>query len=454
MNATETDKYFDDMRRGFDQATAALEVEYAQLQDNPFDAPRFAIQGGKTREQRAAEDVEIAKSRVLCDTLNRQDWANEVEANALALANDRIKAALGAGVAGPADVPSFDRFRVVEAIEFADGDFEEPEWQVHELVPKQGSGLDTGESKTWKSFKIFDLAAAIHRGVPYRGRPVRKGRSVIVVAEGISGYPLRMRAYAEHHGVALTELPAIIPAAPNLFEPKQITALIGQLKILGATYVALDTKWRCSVGAEENSAKDNAIVFGSIERIAREVGCFCTAISHTGKDPTKGVRGSSSQFAAVDVEVTHERAGDYGTSTVTKLKDAQDGAIFTVKMLPVELGVSSRTGLPYGSLVVDHVDDAPRVKGSKLPVHGSLLRTALDTVRALIVKEAGAVTLKAARDAIAETKSEPEPGEKDRRGGRAGGEIDTLVRQQLLFRDANGMIFDTQVVKGKSDENF
>jgi len=348
------------------------------------------------------------------------------------------------------ETPAESPFRVIEAAEFAGGEYIEPDWQVHELVPKQGSGLDIGESKTWKSFKVLELATCINRGTPYRGRPVQKGRSVIVVAEGTHGYPLRMQALAKHLGCPLSELPAIIPAAPNLFDPNQIKELIVQLKILGATYVALDTKWRCSLGADENSAKDNAIIFGSIDAIARKVGCFCTAISHVGKDPSKGVRGSSSQFAAVDVEVTHEREGDYGKSTVTKLKDAQDGAVFTVKMLPVELGVSRKTGKPYGSLVVDHVDDAPVAKGAKLPAHGSLLRTALDTVKALIVAEGGPVDLEEARVAIIETKTEPEPGARDRRGSRAGTEIDTLRRQGFIDL-VDGKITDTRVVKGAPD---
>jgi hypothetical protein len=275
----------------------------------------------------------------------------------------------------PIDVPS--PFRVIEASEFAGGEYIEPDWQVHELVPKQGSGLDIGESTVWKSFKVFDLAAAIHRGVPYHGRPVQRGRAVIVVAEGRHGYPLRMQAYAKHHGVSLSELPAVIPAAPNLFEPRQIEELIKQLKILGATYVALDTKWRCSLGADENSAKDNAIIFGSIERIAREVGCFCTAISHVGKNVALGVRGSSSQFAAVDVEVTHERVGDFGTSTVSKLKEAESGAVLTVKMRSVELGRSRKTGEAFGSLVVEYVDNAQKPKTQAKQPTGKNQKTVL-----------------------------------------------------------------------------
>ena len=326
-------------------------------------------------------------------------------------------------------------FQVIEAADFAGADYVEPDWQVHQLVPKIGSGLDIGESMTWKSFKIFDLAACIHRGVQWRDRPTRKGRAVIVVAEGVHGYPLRMKAYAKAHGCKVSDLPAIIPAAPNLFDPQQVTQLIAELKKRGATYVALDTKWRCSMGAEENSAKDNAIVFGSIDRIAREVGCFCTAISHVGKDPSKGVRGSSSQFAAVDVEVLHERLGDVGTAKITKLKDGPDGAQWTVRTKFVSLGESKKTGEEYGSLVIEHTaDNMAQRNGMKLPRVGTQIRVAYDTIKDLLALEGGPISISEAFEAIKDKKLEPEPGKPDRRGQRATDEIEALIAQRLIFK--------------------
>lgn len=245
-------------------------------------------------------------------------------------------------------------FRVVPASEFA-GQCIEPDWQVHELVPLQGTGLDTGASGTGKSFKTLYVATCIHLGVECYGLPVRRGRACIIVAEGSNGYRYRLQALAKHLDVPLSELPAVIPAAPNLFKPEQVAELIRELKAYAPTYVVVDTKWRCSVGASEDSASDNAIVYGSADRIAREVGCFVTMVAHVGNQEQGRVRGSSSQFAAVDVEVLHTRGANHtGTSKVTKLKDAADGKAFNVRLVPVELGVSAKTGKAYGSLVVEH----------------------------------------------------------------------------------------------------
>lgn len=247
-------------------------------------------------------------------------------------------------------------FRVVPAAEFAGGEDTEQEWQVHELVPIEGTGIDLGKSRSFKSFKTLYVAACIQLGRPCYGLATKTGRSVIVVAEGIKGYKWRLRALARHWDISLSDLPAVIPAAPNLFRDGQVDELIKQLKLYKPTYVVVDHKWRCSVGANEDSASDNAVVFGSADRIAREVGCFVSLIAHVGNKDATRARGSSSQFAAVDVEILHERAGNdlSGTSTISKNKDSEDGGVFRVRMVPVELGVS-KDGKPFGSLVVEHV---------------------------------------------------------------------------------------------------
>src|ERR1017187_57227 len=170
--------------------------------------------------------------------------------------------------APPADPPVTEAFpedlrpwRIQNPEEFASSHIP-PVWQVYGYVPATGTGLETGASGTLKSFKLLEVATCINRGTPYAGRATTKGVSVIVVAEGTFGYPARMHALAKHLRCDLKELPAILPVPVNLFQREPVDALIRELKLRGATFVVLDTKWRCSVGAEENSAKDSAVVFG------------------------------------------------------------------------------------------------------------------------------------------------------------------------------------------------
>jgi hypothetical protein len=322
-------------------------AEYmAYLETLAADAPALKVQSAEelfTDEERAAHLEHCAPVKAMRD------------------ARERIK-----NLHGEKAARAFDALAVVEASEFASEEDSEPDWQVRGLIPTTGTGLHTGASGTLKSFAELELAACIHRGVPFHGLEVTQGRAVIVVAEGVRGYKRRQRAYAKRHGVSLMDLPAIVPCPANLFDSGQVIALIEQIKLAGgATYCCFDTKWRCSVGADENSANDQAVVFGAMDRIARELNCFVMAVAHTGRDTTKGARGSSSQYAAVDVELTQERMGDYCTVRVTKEKDGESNAEYTFKVATVDLGRNQHDE-PESSLVLEPTE-APTPPGSTAP---------------------------------------------------------------------------------------
>jgi hypothetical protein len=320
-------------------------------------------------------------------------------------------------------------FRVLEAKEFAGGDSTEPEWQIEEFVPKVGVGISYGQSRAFKSFAILDQAAGIHRGVPWQDRPVRKGRAVIIVAEGAYGFKNRMRAYAKHHELSLDELPAVIPAAPQLFleDQRKLKPLIDELIQYGATYVAIDNQAQCMPGGDESSTKDMMIMQRSYATIAEQVRCFVDAISHTGHGDQSHARGSSVQRPAVDVEVFHERDGQELTATMTvrKLKEGQDGAVFTIKMHQVHLGVYEKSRKPYGSLALEHVDNAPVTVKHKPGKHDQTVLQALDAFKV------SPVVCKALYEAAA--KRIPQGvGQRDRRTTTAREAVASLVARGVL----------------------
>jgi putative DNA primase/helicase len=80
-------------------------------------------------------------------------------------------------------------------------------------------------------------------------------------------------------------------------------------------------------------------------------GGLVVLVHHTGKDTTKGLRGHSSLFAALDAAVEVTRNGDRREWALTKSKDGQDGArrLFTLHI--VSLGPDA-DGLLISSCVV------------------------------------------------------------------------------------------------------
>jgi hypothetical protein len=82
--------------------------------------------------------------------------------------------------------------------------------------------------------------------------------------------------------------------------------------------------------ATKNSAKDQGLVFANRQRFKSATDTHAALVGHTGKDETKGSRGSNAILGDVDVMVTI--SGDtIRTATVTKANDSPEGPLFSFK---------------------------------------------------------------------------------------------------------------------------
>jgi hypothetical protein len=116
-------------------------------------------------------------------------------------------------------------------------------------------------------------------------------------------------------------------------------------------------------GGEENSARDQNIVLANLRRVIDQCGLHIATVGHTGKDITKGERGSNAKQADVDVEVTI--SGDIvKTATVTKANDQEPGPLTSFRLDPYELGLDEE-GEPYGTYIVSEEILCAEVGNSK-----------------------------------------------------------------------------------------
>ncbi|WP_271527545.1 MULTISPECIES: AAA family ATPase [unclassified Bradyrhizobium] len=69
--------------------------------------------------------------------------------------------------------------------------------------------------------------------------------------------------------------------------------------------IAIDTfaKLIAAGGGDENSAKDQGAVFANLQRVKDVTGAYVALIGHTGKDESRGMRGSNAAPGDFDVEV-------------------------------------------------------------------------------------------------------------------------------------------------------
>jgi hypothetical protein len=122
--------------------------------------------------------------------------------------------------------------------------------------------------------------------------------------------------------------------------------------------IVIDTLARCFGGNDENDARDMGAFIEGCDVIKRETGATLLVVHHSGKDDTKGARGSSAFRAALDAEFNVRREGDGGAIilTCTKMKDAEEPKQAAFDLRPIEL-FTDRDGELISSLVVQ---DLPR----------------------------------------------------------------------------------------------
>ncbi|HZT03737.1 MAG TPA: AAA family ATPase, partial [Steroidobacteraceae bacterium] len=231
------------------------------------------------------------------------------------------------------------RFDVVTADVFAHS--KKPAWLVKGVIPKHSVGVLYGASGAGKSFQALDIACAIQLGKPWRNCRVKKGRVVMIVAEGQTGHAQRLKAYSLHHNVDLASLPSVIEEVPNLLEVKDAADIARSIKAAGgADLIVIDTLAASFVG-DENAGKDMQAVIRNAHRLGQLLGCAIWLIHHSGKDETKGARGHSSLKGAADHEELAHRDQtdpDLRVMRTTKQKDAVEGLVFYTRLHPVCIG--------------------------------------------------------------------------------------------------------------------
>jgi hypothetical protein len=231
------------------------------------------------------------------------------------------------------------RFQVLTAQEFTNRPA--PTWIIKHVLPQAELVVLYGASGAGKSFMALDMAGAIARGLPWRGKKVKQGRVVYIAAEGAGGFRNRMQAYATQHQVDLAELDiGVIHAAPNLILKDDALDVAKAIKASGgADVVIVDTFAQTTPGANENAGEDMGKALAHCKGIHRATGAVVVLVHHAGKDPTKGARGWSGLRAAADAELEVVRGATGRALRLTKSKDGEDQLEWGFDLEVVQIGV-------------------------------------------------------------------------------------------------------------------
>jgi hypothetical protein len=134
----------------------------------------------------------------------------------------------------------------------------------------------------------------------------------------------------------LTGLPiSIVGKIVNLMNRGCVEVLVATIReashLLGREvgFIVIDTlaKGIAAGGGDENQAKDMGAALAHLRMVQEITGVHIAIIHHTGKDESKGARGSNSQLGDVDLMIQISGEGAIKVATVTAANDQAEGEL-------------------------------------------------------------------------------------------------------------------------------
>jgi AAA domain len=236
-------------------------------------------------------------------------------------------------------------------------DTERGGYLVKGLLPDSGLAVIWGPPKCGKSFWATDIGLHIALDWEYRGRWVQQATVVYIALEGRHGFPARIQAFKQHHGVQsapfhlITKPLDLVRKADVL-----IKSIEDQLGAVKPGVVFLDTLNRSLVGSESKD-EDMAAYIAAAGKIEEKFGCLVVIVHHCGIAGDRP-RGHTSLTGAVEVQLAVKKVGDRQVMVTVELaKDMPEGTEIFSKLEPVDLGTDP-DGDRITSLVVLPADPA------------------------------------------------------------------------------------------------
>ncbi len=212
-----------------------------------------------------------------------------------------------------------------------------------------------------KSFLGTDLGLHVALGWDWHGHKVRQAGTLYISAEGGTTIVNRLDAFRRHHEIDLDDLDFAVVIEPTTLLDQtgidQVIADTGKVPDLGL--IVIDTAARVMPGGDEGAESMSQFVM-ACDHIRKLTGAAVAVIHHSGKDTTKGSRGSTVLPAAADtvIEVSYDAATKVVTANLNKQRNGASGPLLNFVLRVIELD-PDLDGDPVTSCVVDPTDRKP-----------------------------------------------------------------------------------------------
>ena len=160
-------------------------------------------------------------------------------------------------------------------------------------------------------------------------------------------------AWRLHRGRDIPEALRFIMQGFDLRHTGDVAEIAAAVNVSGGAggVLVIDTLNRAASGADENTSRDMGELIDACKRLQSELSGLVVLVHHSGKDATKGLRGHSSLFAALDAAIEVNRIGGQNEWSIAKSKDGNDGDAHPFGLKVVTLG-KHEDGEPITSCVV------------------------------------------------------------------------------------------------------
>lgn len=214
-------------------------------------------------------------------------------------------------------------------------------WLLQGVLPSVGLAVLYGPSGSGKSFLALAVACAIAAGCQrWFGLRITKAPVMYVCLEGEAGMGKRIKAWKLHHNQPFPPALQFITQPFHLMSDDDISGLAKTIVAAQGAggVVIIDTLSRAAPGEDENSPIDMGNIIAASSKLQSLIGGLVLLVHHTGKDVTKGMRGHTSLYAALDGAIETTKSNGHFSWSVAKSKDDVTGNAYRFRLKVIHTG--------------------------------------------------------------------------------------------------------------------
>jgi hypothetical protein len=202
-------------------------------------------------------------------------------------------------------------------------EIEPQRWNVPGWLPSDSVVAVYAAPGIGKSFYALSLAIECARGGEWVGTKLEPVPVLYVAAERLTTLRDRAEAWSERSEENLPEN-LLLPKfnrTPQLITDTE--ALCSYIEAEGVRFVVLDTYAMMTQGIDENSSQYVGTVMEALSQLRQATrGGSVMVVHHSGKDSSKGLRGSTAFLAAVDLSIEIASGGNGRISATVRKSNA------------------------------------------------------------------------------------------------------------------------------------